>query len=348
MEPSAVLSPNGTVEEMCPSSNADVDLREVITVLGFITSLVGIAFNGVSIAALASSGKLLKKPFTVLLINLAVADLLFCASDFSNAVIRYICLRDPSCFGGGTGACFLYNLIMLLKGMDWWTVMLIALERYISVCKTIYYKKLFTLKKIFAMVAGFWFLGIGLTLVPHIGQLRDFSNFKCDTDSDDISYRRTPMASFFIAFAAVPFLVMLFCYSAIYFKLRKYSKWRAKSMKEIPSWMKKNSKDLTKTSFYVCCFYFLCVIVNCNVFLVTSFFDICRKFDDLRLISRLIFTQMFWINNFMYMFRIKAYREAYLKLFGRFKFWEPFTIKTITLGDKNESKPTNVTPINLS
>ena len=268
----------------------------VIKALFAISDVVGVIFNLLSVAALIYSRHLFKKPFTILLTNLALTDLLFSISATLERIVGYMCDLQYSCIKKTTGICLVRNVIMLAMGIDWWTIMVIALERYVVVCKVTYYQHIFTLQKTFFLLVGFWFVGISFTLLPHIGDVHILKyGYKCS--SKIIRYEKAPMAIFNAVFSGIPFLGIMVCYCGIYKKMKKYSKWRKTSSGNIPAFVKHNEKELTKTSLLVVFVYFFCVvsymvILSIIIFSRNSYIDKKNKML-LANISILIFKQIF-------------------------------------------------------
>ena len=124
----------------------------VALALSALTTIAAFCFNAFSVAALVRSKKLLNKLFTILLLNLALVDLLYCLCNISDDIIGYFCWGNSQCVIGRKGICFLYNTNLVLKGMDWVIIMIIGIERYISVCQTAKYSKIFSFYKVLTFI----------------------------------------------------------------------------------------------------------------------------------------------------------------------------------------------------
>ena len=74
-----------------------------------------------------------------------------------------------------------------------------------------------------------------------------------------------------------------------------------------------------KTSFAVCGMYLMCT-GTLNVVGVLYLLDLCGQYHEIRIVSMVIYWQIFYLNNFMYMLRIKVYRDAYIKIYKKFYF----------------------------
>ena len=124
--------------------------------------------------------------------------------------------------------------------------------------------------------------------------------------------------------------------------MRKYSKWRKTSSRNIPAFVKHNEKELTKTSLLVVFVYFFCVVSYMVILSIISFSRNSLMDEEnkkvLAKISTLIFKQIFWLNNFMYMLRIGAYRKAYFEIYEILKFWESCTSTSECVKEKQGAK----------
>ena len=69
----------------------------------------------------------------------------------------------------------------------------------------------------------------------------------------------------------------------------------------------------------------------CVIGLGASLLDIDKPFGDWQLLSLLIYYQVFYLNNVMYMLRIQAYREAYRSFLDKMKFWDNWRMTNVSL-----------------
>ena len=227
---------------MCsiPPVLPSVEIRYFAVTVAIITGVVGTLYNGISIVALVFNKKLLKKPFTFLLINLAVADFLYCVLALPIHVLYNIKLGDDSWFIRNFNFCRISALVRYLNaGIDWWTITLIAIERYVAICKVFKHRQIFTVKKTLGMLALMWCLTIFIMLLTYFGLFGEFV-YTRDVEPCDYNFEGVSLVAehlFRAYFGYLSFLFIILSYGAIYRKLRKYRKWRQSAAIQTPVWI---------------------------------------------------------------------------------------------------------------
>ena len=321
------------------------EIRSTLTVIGIITCIIGIILNGFSLASLIYSRQLFKKPFTLLLANLAVADILFCLRSFLTFINYFVQLGNHQWFIKHPQYCQFKNFLSFsTSGADWGTAMLIGCERYISVCKTSYYKTIFSWNKTLVYLCVLWVFELYNVFFQlfEVSEIYGWFVYTGYADPCDIQFKRLSAKINFIAHSFLPFAFITLFYGAIYRKIRKYQNWRKRAAQQAPAWVKKNNNQLTRTSFYVCLMYLVCVVSLGIVRLV----DICKQYGEMRLLVFSVYWQMYYLNNFMYILRIRVYRDACMALYRKLNFWPLLNMKTVSL--RVDGKPEPVYAIGIT
>ena len=99
------------------------------------------------------------------------------------------------------------------------TLMSISINRYVIVCHNKIYDSVYSNYKVILKIALIWFLGIGILILPAFGVMGEFrldeTKYGCEWEGD------SSKMVFTVLFTLLPLVIMIFCYSMIYLKIRQ-------------------------------------------------------------------------------------------------------------------------------
>lgn len=123
---------------------------------GSLVTVVGTVGNILTILAFATDRRL-RTNFNVLIVNLAVADLLYCAALQPVSVDSYLHLR----WRGSAAWCRLFGLLLFLSNsVSILTLCLIAVGRYILIARRPLFQRLFSGRNLALLLLSTWALGL--------------------------------------------------------------------------------------------------------------------------------------------------------------------------------------------
>ncbi|XP_076314319.1 G-protein coupled receptor moody-like [Tachypleus tridentatus] len=187
-----------------------------------ILSIVGIPSNVISAIAITRYPRLKKNITTVFIINLCIADCLFCSFTLPFAASTFL----QRGWTHGEALCVIFPLIRYSNGaVSLQSVVAIAINRYILICHPKIYKQIYQRHCLVAMIALIWIFAFSLLLPPLIqvwGKLGfDPSSGTCTILEVDGKSPKTFLFIFSFVFTST---VFVFCYTHIYFVVRKTQK----------------------------------------------------------------------------------------------------------------------------
>ncbi|XP_013792712.1 G-protein coupled receptor moody-like [Limulus polyphemus] len=187
-----------------------------------ILSIVGIPSNVISAIAIARYPRLKKNVTTLFIINLCIADCLFCGFTLPLAASTFL----QRGWIHGEALCVLFPLIRYSNGaVSLQSVVAIAINRYILICHPKIYKRIYQRHWLVAMIALIWIFAFSLLLPPLIqvwGKLGfDPKSGTCTILEVDGKSPKTFLFIFSFVFTSI---VFAYCYSRIYFVVRKNQK----------------------------------------------------------------------------------------------------------------------------
>ncbi|EDO41157.1 predicted protein, partial [Nematostella vectensis] len=127
----------------------------------------------------------------------------------------------------GSLGCQLYGFCSkFLVYVSIYTISLIALNRYLRICRPKVYRKHFTVRKCFIFLAFIWVFPALVRLLPSVLGYAQFT-FSSQTAGCSMSFynmrAQSPYTLFAtLVFIALPMLLIIFCYTAVSLRVRKH------------------------------------------------------------------------------------------------------------------------------
>ena len=195
-----------------------VPLTTFAATAAVVLSLVGVSGNLLTIAALTRDRKLRNKATTAFIISLAVSDFLFCAINLPLTAVRYfyqewilgdqLCRVFPFFFYGNVAASLM-------------SMVAVTINRYVIIGCYSHYATLYKPSAVYMMIAALWIFSFGMIFPPLVdlwGTLGlDEETFSCTIKKLD---GKSPKKFLFLVAFLLPCVVIIFCYSAIFYKIR--------------------------------------------------------------------------------------------------------------------------------
>ncbi|KPP73915.1 G-protein coupled receptor 84-like [Scleropages formosus] len=133
-----------------------VEYRYFGVLWGSLVTLVGTVGNILTMLAFVADRRL-RTPFNVLIVNLAVADLLYCSVLQPVSVDSYLYLR----WRGGASWCRVFGLLLFLSNsVSILTLCLIAAGRYILIAKRALFQRVFSGLGLALLLSATWAVGL--------------------------------------------------------------------------------------------------------------------------------------------------------------------------------------------
>ncbi|XP_058492307.1 chemokine-like receptor 1 [Solea solea] len=195
--------------------------KEIMCVLLLVVSVLIflLGFCGNALVIWISGFKMKKTVNTTWYLSLAISDFIFCA--FVPFSITNMVMEE---WIFGLFLCKFTSTVMFLNMFSSiFLLVIISIDRCISVMAPVWAQNQRTVKKASAVVLLAWTLAIGLSFPSvifrdvrsHLGRTICFNNYTLNQHSHKI----VALSRFFAGFV-VPFLIIIICYSAIILKLR--------------------------------------------------------------------------------------------------------------------------------
>ncbi|CAK8689167.1 unnamed protein product [Clavelina lepadiformis] len=222
--------------------NLPGDSRYFGIIVGLLVFIFGTAGNGITVWAYIRN-KNLQTSFNVLIANLCLIDLLFSCIIIPFTVVTYFTGYNVygNAFCSVVGYFYYASLASSLYNLT-----AIAVNRYSGIVKPNEYQRLFTGKRLAICIATIWLIPPILYIPIVAGRSIKFreDTLRCAVGSDnDVS----PAIAWYnmvlnITFQAVPLIILIALYSAIFAKVKQVQK----KMKEHQSSFRKSHKKLEK------------------------------------------------------------------------------------------------------
>ncbi|XP_064408608.1 adenosine receptor A2a-like [Latimeria chalumnae] len=283
-------------------------------------TLVGNGF--ICIAVLKS--KKLRLVTNYFLVSLALADFLVGAVAIPCALLTDLGLPRCKYFLCVLMLCTL----LILTQASIFGLLAIAVERYIAVLEPFYYQSIMTPRNSALIILASWVLSIFIGLVPLIGWRKPIPDDGwCIFDNIiDATY----MVYFnFICCMLVPLVIMFVIYGRIFTEVKKQIRQIAERQVDISA-QEKRRKVIRKefqtaiSLFLVLFFFALCWIpihiLNC----ITLYCPGCTILDPIMQTTVIFSHANSAVNPFIYVFRMKSFREAFEGMFSW--LWHPVTV----------------------
>ncbi|XP_041095226.1 G-protein coupled receptor 84 [Polyodon spathula] len=202
----------------CHHSSVEV-YRYFGVVLGCVVTLVGVLGNTLTLLALALDRGLHTR-FNALILNLSVADLLYCAGLQPFTVDSYLHLRWR---WGGPGCSAFALLLFLSNAVSIITLCLIAAARYLMVARGQLFNRVFGRVGLALLISSSWALGLA-SFGPLWGAYR-FVSQVCTC-----SFDRTQGRPYSTILLVLYFFVGLACVGVFYFLIHRKVKAAAAAL----------------------------------------------------------------------------------------------------------------------
>ena len=211
----------------------------------------------------------------------------------------------------------------------------ITINRYIVICHPEKYARIYSRFNIILMITFIWLFPFGLMTLPlfEVWGKIDYNpkNLLCtiqEKHGEIISFKVFIMAISLL----IPSLIIISCYLALYFKVRKIQ--MALISNEELTTSKSADMKIIKMMFTV----FVCFILLILPTLIINILDQeNHKFRDLHICFDILFWNIVVVNPFIYVFMNKHYRKAIFELIFYFcKSKNPYPTNTKTTNTKGK------------
>ena len=317
--------PNSTVISSDDSTITDVvkfplPLTMFAAISAVIFSVVGVSGNLLTILALTKDVKLRKKATTSFIISLAVSDFMFCGINLPLTAVRYfyqkwvlgdqLCRVFPFFFYGNVAASLM-------------SMVAITINRYVIIGCFKYYAKIYTPRNVYLMIAALWIFSFGMIFPPLVdkwGTLGlDESTFSCTIKKLE---GKSPKKFLFLVAFLLPTVVIISCYSAIFYKIKTMRrKMESHSFRtpvsaskiRIQNQHKKHRKEdikLTKMMLTIFILFLVCFLP----LMLVNVVDDDMKMPSIHVVASVLAWMSASINPFVYAIQNQQYQEAFRSL----------------------------------
>ncbi|XP_040570280.1 protein trapped in endoderm-1 [Lepeophtheirus salmonis] len=316
-----ILSPEHTV----PYSRAATIFAAVCA---SIFCIVGVLGNLLTIVGLLKSPRLRNHATTMFVVSLAISDLLFSAINLPFTASRYVHLR----WIHGNFVCRLFpfffygNVAASLMNM-----VAITINRYVLISCLTTYSRIYSRLNIFIMIFVVWIFSFGM-LVPPLAEVWGTLGLNEETFSCTILKKdgKSPKKFLMLFAFLMPAVVIICCYTAIYFKFKQSRRNVQAHMNKISTAgtaeMRKKSISLPSTSNQMAqrredirltkmmLTIFLCFMVSYLPLSLVNVMDDDLKYPDLHVLASVLAWSSAVINPFIYAFKNRQYQQAFIKV----------------------------------
>ena len=177
--------------------------------------------NIYSIAAFLRSPGLRIESTTKIVISLAISDLLLCLIFMPTVIALY---NDPDIIDS---LCPLLPFLSLVFGsISLFTLMELSINRFLMICFNDIYQRLYTEASVYFRIVLIWLCTTGVYALPLAGLWGKYDLTglnRCDWLPNKESYLN-PKKIGGCVFIFLPLLIMIICYTAIFFRIRHMKK----------------------------------------------------------------------------------------------------------------------------
>ena len=288
-----------------------------------ILSIVGVTGNLLTVLALTVDKKLRAKATTSFIISLSVSDLLFCGFNLPLTAVRYfyqqwvlgdqLCRVFPFLFYGNVAASLM-------------SMVAITINRYVIIGCFKHYTRIYTPRNVFIMIAVLWLFSFGMIFPPLIDQWGtlglDEATFSCTIKKLD---GKSPKKFLFLVAFLLPSVVIITCYSAIFYKIKTTRKKvenhsfrtpMSQSKLRVQQRHKKHRKEdikLTKMMLTIFVLFLVCFLP----LMLVNVLDDDMKQPSFHVIASVLAWMSAAINPFVYAIQNQQYQKAFKSLFIR-------------------------------
>lgn len=288
--------------------------RTLMCIFGFLYAAVGGIGNAATVIALSRNRKLRHNAMTKFVIFLAVSDLQFCVLALPLNSTRYVYRKWML----GSTACKVFPFIFYTNiATSFLMTLAITVNRYIIIVHQAVYDKIYSRWKIAVMVL-FAYLFPALLLLPTlVGAWGQFGYkeriFSCTFMSKN---GRSSQMTLFIVGLCVPTVVIVGCYLHLMWIVRKNNKEMQEAIQgascrtQHEKMHRQEERQLTKTVITVITSFLIC---NAPVVIVSQSVP-DNYLPTLHAVVAILTWTNFIANPFIYAFKNKNYRSAYIGL----------------------------------
>ncbi|CAG7835392.1 unnamed protein product [Allacma fusca] len=290
--------------------------------------VLGVVGNLITIFALCTSRKLRMHATTWFVLSLCISDLIFCVVNLPLTASRYIheswihgitlCRLFPFFFYG--------NVATSLMSM-----VAITINRYILIAHYSWYDKLYRKWNIIAMISFVWIFSFAMMTPPLLeiwGTLGlDSTSFSCTILKKD---GKSPKKFLFIFGILIPCAVIIFCYSCIFFRVRKSrltllahgnnglgdgNNQKSNFLSTSQKRLRRDDLQLTKMMLLIFCCFVICFLP----LMILNILDYDTVSPTIHICGSILAWSSSCTNLIIYVLTNRQYRKAYEELLCRRK-----------------------------
>ena len=249
----------------------------------------------------------------LLLCSLAVTDLLSSISGSIVLLFQYKAIEHPTGFSGDvmcralTSGTITYIAIQISEI----TLMVLAVDRYFSVCFPLASKFRIKRQHLKYVVATIWLVGVA-TYSQYIVVTRGDKGLPC---YDDYPSEEAGIAIALVDFSmycAIPLLIFIFCYSSIVIAI-----WRPKMTQTSEMNVERRKRQVKTTRILLTVTFFFCVcVVPLYISLLTEVIS-TNSFELSYTVYLFLLHLHATVNPFIYIFQSSQFRAAFRTLLRR-------------------------------
>ncbi|XP_002737677.1 melatonin receptor type 1B-B-like [Saccoglossus kowalevskii] len=193
----------------------------------------------------------------IFIVNLAVADIGVTSLVDAFTIVGIITSRQflpPQT----TLCAFVGSFCLICCSCSLWNIMAVGINRYIYICKSHLYRKIYTVPTTLAMAAAVWLSCFLLDFPNFVG----WGDHGYDAKTMVCSYSRTASLSwllfFVISAVLVPACIILYCYISVYLLVRNHGLTFTGGFQRNTVRLKKKDIQLMKTLFAIFLVFITC------------------------------------------------------------------------------------------
>ncbi|XP_059083231.1 protein trapped in endoderm-1-like [Tigriopus californicus] len=252
---------------------------------------------------------------TILIVNLAFADLMYCSINLPLYTIQYWNGRWPF----DRMACRIFAVFRYVNAFgEWMSLAVIALSRCVGLIRN---QRCFSWKQGFVIIIAIWFYAF-LMILPAVTE--HFGKFgyncmvgKCDFISQ-VDEAIEPHVFFYAIGFGIPCFVILISYCVIWCYAKNSAKYLRKTSEENRRNVLQREYNMTCTLFLIC----LCYLVFVAPIAIVNIIDPTAQNPQLHLAFFCVYWFQYSLNFLIYAARCEQYRRAYFFFLGKIiPFW---------------------------
>ncbi|XP_072051729.1 melatonin receptor type 1B-B-like [Amphiura filiformis] len=316
---------------MPPSTSIYIPYAVVMAVM----SCVGVTGNLFIIGAVIVNNKLHKLP-NIFIINLAIADLLVTSLVQPFAIVGVL---NKEFLFQRPGLCeMLGSVVLTCCGCSIWTIMGIAMNRYIFICHFKRYRDIYNRRTAPFILAYLWLMGFVIDAPNYFG----WAGHGYDTKGQVCSYLyyKSYTYTLYVIFlgAVFPMIVVPYCYLRIYLLVRKSSK----NLKQNSDVIIFNRRNKDRKTLRVVFTIWAAFMIMWLPFTIYGTFDFHGNWPR----GPLMFANLFGfsnssINSIIYGVMNKDFREGYTKVLKKILFCPRLTVHVGNVSNMSSASASN-------